>query len=155
MTGHHKFNGSISFLVGESDSPSPDFGRGEMPLIPSSPQGISRDGTCLPGFGSGVVDSATEASTSKDLIRKKIRYAQNDIVWYGESVKYELISIRLLPRPISGEGWGEGILDSYDTVGVFLSLRRAASCFCCREFTRTVVGTLSLSTNFLMEPFFY
>ncbi len=59
--------GSISFLVGESDSPSPqpspDFGRGGMPLIPSSPQGISRDGTCLPGFGSGGVDSATEAST--------------------------------------------------------------------------------------------
>ncbi len=59
-----------------------------MPLIPSSPHGISRDGSCLPSFASGVFDSATEASTSKDLIRKKIlRYAQNDIVWYGESVK--------------------------------------------------------------------
>ncbi len=111
-----------------------------MPLIPSSPQGISRDDSFLPGFDSGVSDSPTEASTSKDLIRKKIRYAQNDIVWYGESVKYERISIRLLPRPISGEGWGEGILDSYDfdyasiIVGAFLSRRRAISCFCCCEF---------------------
>ncbi len=26
------------------------------------------------------------------------------------------------------------------------------SCFCCREFIRTVVGTLPLSTNFLIEP---
>ncbi len=32
------------------------------------------------------------------------------------------------------------------------SRRRAASCFCCREFIRTVVGTLLLSTNFLIEP---
>ncbi len=52
------FLGSTSFLVGESSDytdspspqPSPDFGRGGMPLIPSSPQGISRDGTCLQGF---------------------------------------------------------------------------------------------------------
>ncbi len=59
-------------------------------------------------------------------------------------------------QPISGEGWGVGILDSYDLViqaysWVFLSRRRAASCFCCREFIRTVVGTLSLSTNFQNE----
>ncbi len=33
------------------------------------------------------------------------------------------------------------------------SRRRATSCFCCREFIRTVVGTLPLSTNFLIEPF--
>ena len=26
-------------------------------------------------------------------------------------------------------------------------------CFCCRELIRTVVGTLPLSTNFLIEPF--
>ena len=145
----------LAFLWVNLIRPLPISGEGRCRLSRVAHRAYRGDGTCLPGFGSGVVDSATEASTSKDLIRKKIRYAQNDIVWYGESVKYELISIRLLPRPISGEGWGEGILDSYDTVGVFLSLRRAASCFCCREFTRTVVGTLSLSTNFLMEPFFY
>ena len=33
------------------------------------------------------------------------------------------------------------------------SRRRPTSCFCCREFIRTVVGTLPLSTNFLIEPF--
>ncbi len=32
------------------------------------------------------------------------------------------------------------------------SRRRTTACFCCREFIRTVVGTLSLSTNFLIEP---
>ncbi len=32
------------------------------------------------------------------------------------------------------------------------SRRRATSCFCCREFIRTVVGTLPLSTNFFRNP---
>ncbi len=90
------FRGSVSFIVGESSDDSsltptpfdfaqgrlsPDFGRGGMPLIPSSPQGISRDGSCL--------HQASAAATS---------------------------------------------------------------CFCCREFIRAVVGTLSLSANFLIEP---
>ncbi len=30
------------------------------------------------------------------------------------------------------------------------SRRRPTSCFCCREFIRTVVGTLSLFTNILI-----
>ncbi len=33
------------------------------------------------------------------------------------------------------------------------SRRRPTSYFCCREFIRTVVGTLPLSTNFLIEPY--
>ncbi len=100
------------------------------PLIPSSPKGISRDGSSLHGSGSGVFDSATEASISKEEL---------------------IYAIGLHPRPISGEGWGEGILDSYDfdytriIAGVFLSRRS-------REFIRTVVGTLPLATNFLIGP---
>ncbi len=62
------FFGCISFLVDKSSDDSaltptpfgfaqgrlsPDSGLGGMPLIPSSPQGISRDGSCL--SCSGVV----------------------------------------------------------------------------------------------------